>query len=352
MIVVSTIPFALSYESATGTVNNPLADFTLPNWIKSNAGWWADDLIDDSSFVSGLQWMISNDVIVLPPTEQGTDDGENIIPRWVKSTAGWWADDKIHDVTFASAVKYLVSEGIIVIEQEVEETEESVENVELKEFHMIVNSHGCTFCTNWANVGEEYHFQIETLDEFRGNNIDGVTITAKIISKDGELRHDFGTITTEDGIYSSSIVIPNMDWYAGNIFSVTAAHNGFEKTIEKEFEVFNVKSGKSGTFETKSYGKKMFVAGNQGNDINEYTLATAWDVSSASFVDSFSVASQDTDPRGVAFSNNGQKMFVVGHDSDAVYEYTLTTAWDVSSASFVDSFSIESQDETPTGLFL
>ena len=245
MIVVSTIPFALSYESATGTVNNPLADFTLPNWIKSNAGWWADDLIDDSSFVSGLQWMISNDVIVLPPTEQGTDDGENIIPRWVKSTAGWWADDKIHDVTFASAVKYLVSEGIIVIEQEVEEVEEieeSVENVELKEFHMIVNSHGCTFCTNWANVGEEYHFQIETLDEFRGNNIDGVTITAKIISKDGELRHDFGTITTEDGIYSSSIVIPNMDWYAGNIFSVTAAHNGFEKTIEKEFEVFNVKS--------------------------------------------------------------------------------------------------------------
>ena len=96
----------------------------------------------------------------------------------------------------------------------------------------------------------------------------------------------------------------------------------------------------------------MFVVGAIGDAVYEYTLTTAWDVSSASFVDSFSVASQDTSPRGITFSNNGQKMFVVGNIGDAVYEYTLTTAWDVSSASFVDSFSIASQDDTPTGLFL
>ena len=96
----------------------------------------------------------------------------------------------------------------------------------------------------------------------------------------------------------------------------------------------------------------MFVVGNDGNDINEYTLATAWDVSSASFVDSFSIDSQDDSPGGVAFSNNGQKMFISGHQGKDINEYTLATAWDVSSASFVDSFSIASQDDTPTGLFL
>jgi len=47
----------------------------------------------------------------------------------------------------------------------------------------------------------------------------------------------------------------------------------------------------------------MFVIGNRGDDILQYTLATAWDVSSASFVDSFSVASQDTGPSGIAFGN-------------------------------------------------
>ena len=38
---------------------------TIPDWIKNNAGWWADGLIDDSSFVSGIQWLISNGIIIL-----------------------------------------------------------------------------------------------------------------------------------------------------------------------------------------------------------------------------------------------------------------------------------------------
>ena len=175
----------LSYQSTTGTLNQPLGDFTIPSWIKNTAGWWASDIIDDNSFVTGIQWMISNNVIVLPPTEQGEGDGENIIPNWIKNTAGWWADDQIHDITFVAAIKYLIGEGIIIIEQEteVEVVEEPVEVEEVKEFHMIVNDGNC--CLNWAHVGEEYRFQIKTFDEFRGSPIDGVTINAKIISKDG-----------------------------------------------------------------------------------------------------------------------------------------------------------------------
>ena len=75
-------------------------------------------------------------------------------------------------------------------------------------------------------------------------------------------------------------------------------------------------------------------------------------MSSASFVDSFSVASQDTYPTGIEFSKSGMKMFVLGAAGDDVNEYTLSTAWDVSSASFVDSFSVASQDTAPNGMFL
>ncbi|SVD37381.1 uncharacterized protein METZ01_LOCUS390235, partial [marine metagenome] len=35
----------------------------VPDWIKNNAGWWADGTIDDSSFVSGIEWLISNGII-------------------------------------------------------------------------------------------------------------------------------------------------------------------------------------------------------------------------------------------------------------------------------------------------
>ena len=40
-------------------------EVTIPDWIKNNAGWWAGGLIDDNSFVSGLQWLISNGIIML-----------------------------------------------------------------------------------------------------------------------------------------------------------------------------------------------------------------------------------------------------------------------------------------------
>jgi len=47
----------------------------------------------------------------------------------------------------------------------------------------------------------------------------------------------------------------------------------------------------------------MFIVGIADDDVNEYTLSTAWDVSSASFVDSFSVASEEDSPSGIAFGN-------------------------------------------------
>ena len=48
---------------------------TIPDWIKNNAGWWADGLIDDGSFVSGIQWLISNGIIILE-TEANNEDEE------------------------------------------------------------------------------------------------------------------------------------------------------------------------------------------------------------------------------------------------------------------------------------
>ena len=98
-------------------------------------------------------------------------------------------------------------------------------------------------------------------------------------------------------------------------------------------------------------GTKMFIVGSSGDDVNEYTLTTGFDASTASFVDSFSVSSQEADPSGLAFNADGTKMFVVGRtDARDVNEYTLSTGFDVSTASFVDGFSVSSQDSSPQGL--
>jgi len=55
LVAISIIPTVFS-ESLRG-------EFTIPDWVKNNAGWWADGQIDDNSFVSGLQWLISNGIM-------------------------------------------------------------------------------------------------------------------------------------------------------------------------------------------------------------------------------------------------------------------------------------------------
>ena len=97
-------------------------------------------------------------------------------------------------------------------------------------------------------------------------------------------------------------------------------------------------------------GTKMFILGATGDDVGEYTLSTAFDVSTASFVDSFSVSAQETFPMGLAFNTDGTKMFVVGLDSDAVFEYTLSTGFDVSTASYSQNFSVSSQETGPQAI--
>jgi len=78
-------------------------------------------------------------------------------------------------------------------------------------------------------------------------------------------------------------------------------------------------------------GLTMFVVGSSGDDVNEYACGTAFDVSTCAFTDSFPVAAQETIPTGVAFSADGLTMFVVGASGDDVNEYALGTAFDVSS---------------------
>jgi len=101
----------------------------------------------------------------------------------------------------------------------------------------------------------------------------------------------------------------------------------------------------------KSDGTKAYVSG-ESDYVYQYSLSTAWDVSTGSYDSvSFNGGSQDTSPVGIAFNSDGTKMFLLGGGSKTVYQYNLGTAWDVSSASYsLASFSVGSQDGFPSGL--
>ena len=126
-------------------------------------------------------------------------------------------------------------------------------------------------------------------------------------------------------------------------YTLTTGFDVSTASFVDSFDVSNEETAPAG-LAFNNDGTKMFVLGRSGRDVTEYTLTTGFDVSSASVVDSFSVSTQEDDPAGLAFNNDGTKMFVAGIDEDKVHEYTLTTGFDVSTASFVDSLDISSQE--------
>jgi 6-phosphogluconolactonase (cycloisomerase 2 family) len=99
-------------------------------------------------------------------------------------------------------------------------------------------------------------------------------------------------------------------------------------------------------------GLSMYVVGNTSDNVNQYTLSTAWNVSTATYLQTFSVAGQEGNPQDISFTGDGTRMFVLGSTGDDINVYNLTTPWDISTASSVGAFSIAAQESVPTGLYI
>ncbi len=61
---------------------------SIPAWIKNNAGWWATDQIDDSSFLKGIQYLIQEVIMIIPATEMSESASSQAVPAWIKNNAG------------------------------------------------------------------------------------------------------------------------------------------------------------------------------------------------------------------------------------------------------------------------
>jgi hypothetical protein len=100
-------------------------------------------------------------------------------------------------------------------------------------------------------------------------------------------------------------------------------------------------------------GSKMYIAGTANVTVYQYTVSTPWDVSTASYATkSKDVSSEDANPWDIEFNSDGTKMFIVGLTNDTVFQYNLTTGWDVSTATYA-SKSYDASDNTtvPQGLY-
>ena len=98
-------------------------------------------------------------------------------------------------------------------------------------------------------------------------------------------------------------------------------------------------------------GTKMFLVGSANDRIYQYSLSTPWDVSSASYSGiSYSILALDGTSSGLFFNDTGTKAFLIGSANDRIYQINLSTAWDVSSVTSNSNSSISGQEVASTGM--
>lgn len=102
----------------------------------------------------------------------------------------------------------------------------------------------------------------------------------------------------------------------------------------------------------KDDGTRLYVAGTGGDDINQYNLSTAWDLTTASYSQNFSLVSQTNNPNGIFFKSDGTKLYMASDQFNNVYQYSLSTAWDISTLSYDSvTFNVGSQMANVRNLF-
>ena len=108
IIAISTLALLL----VTLTASTAYAE--VPAWVKNNAGWWADGTISESEFISGVEFLITDRIIEVPPTTVSSETSDGV-PAWVKNNAGWWADGIITDGEFVNGIQHLIKSGLISV---------------------------------------------------------------------------------------------------------------------------------------------------------------------------------------------------------------------------------------------
>jgi len=151
---------------------------------------------------------------------------------------------------------------------------------------------------------------------------DGTATTVTLTSTDPEgFPITFSHTVTSGSLGSTATVSQN-----NNVFTITPSTNSAH---EGSFSL---------TF-SASDGASVSQA------VSAFTLSFGYDLANGSYDSkSFSVASQENHPRSVTFSPDGTKMFIAGVQQDSVIRYNLSTAHDVSTASAANSSFNPTQD--------
>jgi hypothetical protein len=206
----------------------------------------------------------------------------------------------------------------------------TVESLNLSEFYnKILNP-----ATSLSFVSNNATWQIsagvfDTSTSIAQNN----TPNAIALSTDGTKMYMVGSYSGTDRVYQ---------------YTLSTAWDLSTTTYDSVWFSVSAQDGTPTDVKFSDDGTKMYILGRNNDTIYQYTLSTAWDLSTASYASiALGITGYDNDPEGIAFSSDGTKLYMVGRQNDKVYEWNLSTPWVINTAGYVAGFLVSGQDANP-----
>ena len=211
----------------------------VPSWIKTNAEWWTQGMVDEKTFLNGIKFLINENIIEIPDViknEKTSPDciiyqtGKNIstrpgdsesinscvdaqigqkIPLWIVSNIEWWVDGQINDDTFLQGIEFLVANQIIDVNDKensnVIATDKNLPSI--KTFEKFVDnkweiqSGPSAYCYNLVGLEDSRQISALIYDGWIGEATDTTYIVAEIC--------DFNKLTNAERAWTGSTSYDN-----------------------------------------------------------------------------------------------------------------------------------------------
>lgn len=320
-----------AWNSATPTTLNSLTDTNLTSpadgamlLYDTGTSKWIDNVMSgDATMADTGVITIANDAVTADKI------ADSINSAITANTAKVTNATHTGEVTGATA--------LTIADNVVDEANLKVSNAPTNGYFLSAQS-GDTGGLTWAEAAGGFSF----------NAVTGATPSLNVGSYN---FFDNGTLTADTTVSFASVPT-EARWTYSFAGGITSSFNIAAATATGNTKSIAAQDTAGSGIAFKTNGLEMYIVGQTADDVFQYTLTTAWDISTATYTQNYALTSPTiTVPYGIEFKPDGLSMYIISQSNDTIYQYTLSTAWDISTASSASkSFASTTQDGTPIAM--
>ncbi len=97
-------------------------------------------------------------------------------------------------------------------------------------------------------------------------------------------------------------------------------------------------------------GSRIFIDDRNAQAVHEATLTVPWDITTLEWTYSLDISDQEDEVRGLEIIKGGTIMLLMDTARKEILQYRLTTPYDLTTATYINSFDVSEQSDDPRGL--